>query len=251
MTATLVYGLAIAGRAVASELVARGEHVVLADDMSSEENSEFAKTLNSKVSVKPSVKELELILQQVDRVVPAPGIAESHVLFQTSMRMNKPVMSEIELAYRFEQMNSKPRPMLGITGTDGKTTTTLMTAAMLNAANCKTAAVGNTETPLIAALGSDAQAFAVECSSFRLTYTQTFRTQASVWLNLAPDHLDWHSSIDSYRAAKAKIWQNLVDTDVAVVPESDPSIAKLHEAAKAKSSVSEPTLVIITRLTES
>ena len=234
MTTTLVYGLAIAGRAVASELVARGEHVVLADDVSNENNSEFAKTLNSKVSVKPSEKDLELILQQVDRVVPAPGISESHMLFQTSMRMNKPVMSEIELAYRFEQMNSKPRPMLGITGTDGKTTTTLMTAAMLNAANCKTAAVGNTETPLIAALGSDAQAFAVECSSFRLTFTQTFRTQASVWLNLAPDHLDWHSSIDSYRAAKAKIWQSLVDTDVAVVPESDSAIAKIARNSKGR-----------------
>lgn len=234
MTTTLVYGLAVAGRAVASELISRGEHVLLADDLQSESNSEFAATLNSTVTVKPNVDELKSLLQRVDRVVPAPGIAENHLLFKTSLSLNKPVMSEIELAYQIEQETKTPRPMVAITGTDGKTTTTLMASAMLNGAGLKSLAVGNTDTPLIAALRTDAQAFAVECSSFRLAYTQSFRAKASVWLNLAPDHLDWHSSIESYRLAKSKIWANLSETDVAVVPVSDVSIAKFAHGSKGR-----------------
>ena len=226
MTTTLVYGLAVAGRAVASELVLRGETVILVDDEHNDSHTQFANELNSEISFKPTAEDLRAMIQQVDRVVPAPGIAEGHALFAVSRQSNKPVMSEIELAYQFERQTPNPRPMVAVTGTDGKTTTTLMAAAMLNSANRKAVAVGNTETPLISALRADVHAFAVECSSFRLAFTQTFRTKASVWLNLAPDHLDWHRSIDSYRAAKAKIWANLLDSDIAVVPEADKSIAK-------------------------
>ena len=234
MTVTLVYGLALAGRAVASELVSRGETVILVDDERNDSHTQFANELNSEISFKPTTEDLRAMVQQVDRVVPAPGIAESHALFAVSHDSNKPVMSEIELAYQFEQQTSNPRPMVAVTGTDGKTTTTLMATAMLNSANHKAVAVGNTETPLIAALRTDARAFAVECSSFRLAFTQTFRTKASVWLNLAPDHLDWHRSIDSYRAAKAKIWANLLDSDIAVVPEADKSIVKFAKDSNGR-----------------
>lgn len=231
---TLVYGLAISGRAVANALAARGETMIFADDTQSDSNMQFAAELKSKVIFNPSARELELIVNQVDRVVPAPGIAEGHILFAIAGQSKKQVVSEIELAYQFEQKSSKPRPMVAITGTDGKTTTTLMAAAMLNAANCKAVAVGNTETPLIAALSTNAGAFAVECSSFRLSFTQTFRAKASVWLNLAPDHLDWHQSLDSYRAAKEKIWANLLATDVAVVPEADETIASFGRASNGR-----------------
>lgn len=234
MTTTLVYGLAIAGQAVATELVSRDEKVILVDDLQTDSNSEFARNLKSKISYKPTVSELSDLLQQSDRVVPSPGIAESHQLFESSRKLHKPVMSEIELAYQFEQQSSSSRPMVAVTGTDGKTTTTLMAAAMLNAAGLRSSAVGNTETPLIAALRSDAQAFAVECSSFRLALTHTFRAKASVWLNLAPDHLDWHSSLDTYAAAKAKMWAHLLPSDVAVVPVRDESITKFATKSGAR-----------------
>ena len=234
MTTTLVYGLAIAGRAVATELVARGENVILCDDIENQIHDSFAKTLNSRFMCKPSAEDLQGLIAESDRVVPAPGVSVSHQLFAVASKMNKVVMSEIELAYQFEQQTKKPRPMVAITGTDGKTTTTLMATAMLNSAKHKTLAVGNTETPLIAALRSDAQAFAVECSSFRLALTQSFRAQASVWLNLAPDHLDWHESLETYRMAKAKIWANLEQSDVAVVPVADKSISKFAEVSNGR-----------------
>ncbi|NDD72172.1 MAG: UDP-N-acetylmuramoyl-L-alanine--D-glutamate ligase [Actinobacteria bacterium] len=234
MTTTLVYGLAVAGRAVANELVLRGEKVILADDQQTDGHSEFARSMNSEIVFKPSVADLQAILGKVDRVSPAPGIAESHQLFEAARKLAKPMMSEIELAYRFEQDSSSPRPMVAVTGTDGKTTTTLMAAAILKSANHNAMAVGNTETPLIAALRTDADAFAVECSSFRLALTQTFRAKASVWLNFAPDHLDWHASFDAYQSAKAKIWAHLLSSDVAVVPAHDDVIAKFAQKSGAK-----------------
>jgi UDP-N-acetylmuramoylalanine--D-glutamate ligase len=124
--------------------------------------------------------------------------------------------------------------MVAITGTDGKTTTTLMANAMLRAAGLRAEAVGNTEVPLIESLASDAQAFAIECSSFRLEYTEQFRTQASAWLNIAPDHLDWHSSYQKYFDAKAKMWANCLPTDVAVAPIDDVNICAVARASAAR-----------------
>jgi UDP-N-acetylmuramoylalanine--D-glutamate ligase len=149
--------------------------------------------------------------------------------------MGLTIYSELELAYNFEELrNGGPRPMLGITGTDGKTTTTLMTAAMLHAAGHKSMAVGNTDTPLIAALNTDTQVFAVECSSFRLANCENFRTRASVWLNLAPDHLDWHTSMESYTAAKAQLWAHTRAGDVAVAPVDNAQILHVAHESTAR-----------------
>ena len=93
---------------------------------------------------------------------------------------------------------------LAVTGTDGKTTTTFMATAMLEAAGFRALAVGNTEVPLVAALDSDAEAFVVECTSFRLQLDRVFRPDFGVWLNLAPDHLNWHRDLESYTQAKAR-----------------------------------------------
>ncbi len=238
MTTTLVYGLAIAGKSVARELVARGQSVVLADDSTDQLEIEthelFAAELGSQFISAPNSEQLQKIIKEVDQISPAPGVAESHQVIKISKQQNKKIASEIELAYQFEALTAEPRKMVAVTGTDGKTTTTLMAAAMSTAAGFRSMAVGNTETPLIAALRSDAQVFAVECSSFRLAYTQSFRAKASVWLNLAPDHLDWHSSMDSYRLAKAQMWAHLLADDVAVVPQADETITEIARLSGAR-----------------
>jgi UDP-N-acetylmuramoylalanine--D-glutamate ligase len=238
MTTTLVYGLAVAGRAVAKELVARGQSVVLADDSTDDvaiaAHNQLASELGARFISKPDAQQLIEIIAQVDQVSPAPGVPEEHQVIKFSKTQNKFIASEIELAYQLEQLAPHPRPMVAITGTDGKTTTTLMAAAILSSAGLRATAVGNTELPLISALKSDAQAFAVECSSFRLAYTKKFRTRASVWLNLAPDHLDWHSSFDSYKSAKAQMWAHLNNDDVAVVPQNDESIFAIAKQSGAR-----------------
>ena len=238
MTTTLVYGLAVAGRAVAKELVARGQSVVLADDSTDDvaiaAHNQLASELGARFISKPDAQQLIEIIAHVDQVSPAPGVPEEHQVIKFSKTQNKFIASEIELAYQLEQLAPHPRPMVAITGTDGKTTTTLMAAAILSSAGLRATAVGNTELPLISALKSDAQAFAVECSSFRLAYTKKFRTRASVWLNLAPDHLDWHSSFDSYKSAKAQMWAHLNNDDVAVVPQNDESIFAIAKQSGAR-----------------
>ena len=232
---TLVFGLGVAGMAVASALHNRGETVILADDEFTKEHGDFARTLNCEFVDMTDEKTAVNILQRINRLAPAPGISESHHVITAARQMGLTIASELELAYNFEeQRNGGPRPMLGITGTDGKTTTTLMTAAMLHAAGHKSMAVGNTDTPLIAALDTDTQVFAVECSSFRLANCEHFRTRASVWLNIAPDHLDWHTNMESYSTAKAQLWAHTRAGDVAVAPADDARILQIAQQSTAR-----------------
>jgi len=232
---TLVFGLAIAGQAVARELVRRGESVVLADDAVSDLHKAFSKQIGMPLVALTSSSEIQQVLNSVARVAPAPGIPEGHPVIVAARELGVEICSELEIAYRYERDSpSEPRPMVGITGTDGKTTTTMMTVAILESAGLRTMAVGNTDVPLISALNTDARAFAVECSSFRLAHTQQFRMCASAWLNFAPDHLDWHPNLNDYFEAKAKMWAHCVEGDVAVAPFDDLRIIKAAQASNAR-----------------
>lgn len=232
---TLVFGLAIAGQAVARELVRRGESVVLADDAVTDLHQAFSKQIGMPLVALTSSSEIQQVLNSVARVAPAPGIPEGHPVIVAARELGVEICSELEIAYRYERDSpSEPRPMVGITGTDGKTTTTMMTAAILESAGLRTMAVGNTDVPLISALNTDARAFAVECSSFRLAHTQQFRMCASAWLNFAPDHLDWHPNLNDYFEAKAKMWAHCVEGDVAVAPFDDLRIIKAAQASNAR-----------------
>ena len=230
-----MFGLGVAGMAVANALHQRGESVILGDDQATKQHNEFALSLNCEFVDTTNETAVLDVMKRIGRLAPAPGISESHPVVSAARQMGLPISSEIELAYNFEEKRTGgPRPMLGITGTDGKTTTTLMTAAMLHAAGHKSMAVGNTETPLIAALDTDTQVFAIECSSFRLANCENFRTRASVWLNLAPDHLDWHTSMESYAEAKAQLWAHTRAGDVAVAPIDDELILRIAQQSTAR-----------------
>jgi len=232
---TLVFGLGVAGMAVANALHGRGETVILADDHATKQHQDVARALNCEFIDATDEVAVVSTLKRITRLAPAPGISESHHVMATARQMGLTISSELELAYNIEELRTGgPRPMLGITGTDGKTTTTLMTAAMLHAAGHKSLAVGNTETPLIAALNTDTQVFAVECSSFRLANCENFRTRASVWLNLAPDHLDWHTNMESYTSAKAQMWAHTRAGDVAVAPVDDAQILRVAHESTAR-----------------
>ena len=235
MTKALVFGIGIAGKACASALAQRGIEPVLVDDKESPSLREFASSLGVECHVKPDTSALASLVRSVDFVLPAPGVPETHPLFAVSRDAEKETLSEIELAYRWESERSGgPRPIVAVTGTDGKTTTTLLAAAMITASGKRVAAVGNTETPFIDALSSDAEVFVVECSSFRLALTKEFRANASVWLNIAPDHLDWHVNAASYFAAKSRIWSALRSTDVAVAPAGNSLICDVARASNGR-----------------
>ncbi len=232
----LVYGMAIAGEATARALVARGWEVVVADDRPTETGRAAAAELGAPYLEAPAPGDLPAVLATVDLVSPSPGVPETHPLFVAATAAGVPVRSEIDLAWEWEQARpGGPRPMLAVTGTDGKTTTTLMAVEMLRASGCSAIDAGNTDTPLVAALDLDVEVFVVECTSFRLATTTRFRPDAAVWLNLAEDHQDWHVSMASYRAAKARMWRFQGPGDIAIGFASDQAV--LEELAAAPASV--------------
>ena len=185
-----------------------GIDVVVADDVVDDRRRALAAELGVELLDRPDVD----VLSDADRVVrprqPGAGRARDACGRRAQAQAaGVELVSEIELAYRWEQQRpGGPRPMLAITGTDGKTTTTLLAVEMLRAAGLRTIDAGNTSTPLVDAIAMDLDAFVVECTSFRLAWTPTFRAEGAAWLNLAPDHLNWHRSMDTYEAAKAQVW---------------------------------------------
>ncbi|MFK7918312.1 MAG: UDP-N-acetylmuramoyl-L-alanine--D-glutamate ligase [Ilumatobacter sp.] len=213
----LVYGLAIAGAATVRALQRHGYEVIAADDVITDERRGVAAELGIDVLDSPDDTVLGDVLSTCTLLSPAPGIPERHRVILAAQAAGVEIVSEIELAYRWEQSRAGgPRPMLAITGTDGKTTTTLMAVAMLRAAGLSTIDAGNTDTPLVDAIEDDHDAFVVECTSFRLAWTPSFRADAAAWLNLAPDHLNWHESMTTYGDAKARIWINQRAQDCAL-----------------------------------
>jgi UDP-N-acetylmuramoylalanine--D-glutamate ligase len=231
----LVYGLAISGEATARAVVARGSNVLVADDAPTDDKRRIAAELGTELIESPDAEAIRRLVRSVSAVAPAPGVPETHAVVTAALELSVPLRTEIDLAYEWEQQRpGGARPMIAITGTDGKTTTTLMVASLLEAAGLKTSAVGNTEVPLIAALDDDVDAFAVECSSFRLSWLRSFRAEAAIWLNLAPDHQNWHRSMDSYEQAKANVWRLQRSTDVAVGWSSDEVVMRHLATAKAR-----------------
>lgn len=229
----LVYGLAVAGTATVRALRRRGWTVTVADDRRDESVRAVAEELGVTLVTAPD--DLDALLADADLLVPAPGVPEHHPVVTAAVRGAVPLASEIELAYRWEQERAGgPRPLLAVTGTDGKTTTTLLMVAMLEAAGLRAVAAGNTDVPLVDAIETDVDVFVVECTSFRLAWTERFRADAAIWLNLAEDHLDWHRSLDSYIAAKARVFELQTPADVAIGSAADPVVAAHLAAAPGR-----------------
>ena len=212
-----MYGLAVAGVATVRALIRHGVDVVVADDDVTDQRRAIAAELGVDLLERPVGAELDALVRSCTLVSPAPGVPETHPVVTAAQRLDVELVSEIELAYRWEQDRAGgPRPMLAITGTDGKTTTTLLAVEMLRAAGLRSIDAGNTETPLVEAIELDLDALVVEATSFRLAWTPSFRAEAAAWLNLAPDHLNWHRSMATYEAAKAQIFANQRSTDAAI-----------------------------------
>ena len=144
----------------------------------------------------------------------SPGIDPELPLARNFSRKNIPAIGELELGWQFCRV-----PVVAITGTNGKTTTTELVAQMLNACGQRTIACGNIGKPLVEAAreSDDLDLLTVEVSSFQLETIRTFHPSISVWLNFAPDHLDRYASIREYREAKLRIFENQTADDVAIV----------------------------------
>jgi UDP-N-acetylmuramoylalanine--D-glutamate ligase len=236
VTTALVYGAAIASAATARALHARGYRVLIADDTATDARRQLAHELGTELVEAPGAATIATLVGDVDLVAPAPGVPETHPVVTIAHALEVPLRTELDLAYEWEQERAGgPRPMVAVTGTDGKTTTTFLVASLLTAAGHRVAAAGNTDLPLAAAIDDDAvDVFAVECSSFRLSWLRSFRAEAAIWLNIAPDHQNWHTSMASYEDAKANAWAHQRTDDVAVGWVDDPVVMRRLHTARAR-----------------
>jgi UDP-N-acetylmuramoylalanine--D-glutamate ligase len=226
----LVVGLGVTGAAVARSLVAHGHDVVAADDAAGPAAREAAADLGLDLVEAPAADELAALVGAADAVLPAPGLPARHPLFAAARAAGVPVLSEFDLASWWDD-----RPLLAVTGTDGKTTVTTLVRDMLLASGLAAVAVGNTPVPLVAAIDDPAtDVFVVEASSFRLEHSQRFAPAVGTWLNFAPDHLDSHPDLASYEAAKARIWRDQSAEQVAVGNADDSVVARHLAAAPAR-----------------
>ncbi len=223
----LVVGLARTGVATALFCAARGARVTATESRAEAEIGEdIAKLRASGVALELGGHQEKTFLEQ-DLIIPSPGVPANAPLLQAARTEGIAIWSEIELAYRFRQGK-----LIGITGSNGKTTTTSLVEHILGTASFPTIVAGNIGTPLISCVErmTHETITVVELSSFQLELIQNFRTDVSVFLNLTPDHLDRHGSMDAYVAAKSRIFANQTEEDFAILNADDAATTPLAPA---------------------
>ncbi|MGB2623187.1 MAG: UDP-N-acetylmuramoyl-L-alanine--D-glutamate ligase [Candidatus Acidiferrum sp.] len=214
----LVVGLARTGVATALFCAARGARVTATDTRNENEMGEAAAKLKGAgVILELGCHQEKTFLEQ-DLIFPSPGVPADETHLQAARSKGVVIWSEIELAYRF----LKGR-LIGITGSNGKTTTTSLVEHILKTAGMHTILAGNIGTPLIGCVDEmkDETWTVAELSSFQLELIETFRPNIGVFLNLTPDHLDRHGTMDAYGAAKARLFENQTGEDAAVLNADD------------------------------
>jgi UDP-N-acetylmuramoylalanine--D-glutamate ligase len=207
----LVVGLARSGQAAALALARRGVPTVATDRA---DGLDVGRLAEAGVEVHLGTEE-DRLLEGVDLLVKSPGVPGESPLPAAARERGIQIWSEVELGFRLLR-----NPFLGVTGTNGKTTTSELLGAIFRAAERPVAVAGNVGRPVTALAGTlDDDAWVVcELSSFQLEDVHRFRPRIGVLLNLEPDHLDRHGTFEAYRDAKLRLFENQTEADVAVVP---------------------------------
>lgn len=226
----VVLGLAKSGVQVAKVLHERGALVTVNDKKERDQSPEASELETLGISVICGGHPDDLIHEGVSLVVKNPGIPYSVPPVQKALELGIEIVTEVEVAYRI-----CAAPMIGITGSNGKTTTTTWVGKMLDAAGMNPIVAGNIGTPLSQAAqeaGAD-NWMVVELSSFQLKGTETFRPKVGALLNVAETHLDYHGGMEDYVASKAKLFANQGPEDTAVLNWDDPVCRELVPYIKA------------------
>lgn len=222
----LVIGAGISGRSASLALVKHGGSVILND----------MKAIDTTVAPWPELaaagvqllfgKQDTALLQGVDEVVPSPVISPEIPIMKEAIRLGLPIWSEVEVASRVTDAD-----ILGVTGTNGKTTTTTLLGEIMNATGRHTVVGGNIGYGL-ALQAEDLPAGDVvvaELSSFQLEFTNTMKAKAATILNITPDHLDRHHTMEAYAAAKERIFRNQDKSDFAVLNYDDERVRAMAD----------------------
>ena len=222
-------GLGRTGRDSARFLAQQGARVLVSDFRSAAELRSEINEL-SDLAIEYQLGEAHADdLAGVDYVIPSPGVARENILLQKASAWRIPILSEIELAYRFSCA-----PIIAITGTNGKSTTTTLVGEILRAAGKKVFIGGNLGVPFISAVSNEWDWIVLEISSFQLEWVQQFRPQVAVLLNLSEDHLDRYPSFAEYCAAKERIFAAQTSSDTAILNRDDARVWEMRKRLNSR-----------------
>lgn len=227
----LVVGLAKTGLATLKFLRSRGSILSTSEIKSKEEMKEVWEELSPwGIEMEWGGHSVEHFLRQ-DLIILSPGVDSNLEPIQKALKRGIPVISEIELAYHFIEA-----PILAITGTNGKTTTTLLIGEMLKEAGKRVGVGGNLGDPLILYANGEGQweVLVVEISSFQLERIEKFRPRCAVLLNITEDHLDRYPTYEAYIQAKLRIFENQTPEDWVVLNADDPTVMGFSEKIQGK-----------------
>jgi UDP-N-acetylmuramoylalanine--D-glutamate ligase len=226
VTRVLVIGLAATGEAVIRHLSPTAAVTVVDDGL--DEAALAARAAEVGAAPVPTGVTPEELIAGHDLVVPSPGVPPGNRVLVAAAAAGVPIRSEIDLAAAQLRV-----PLVAVTGTNGKTTVTMLVTEMLERSGRRATAAGNIGRPLLELAGADdgLDVIVAEVSSFQLQFATSFRPRVAVLLDLAPDHLDWHGSFDAYAAAKARVFTQQRTDDVLVANHDDPAVVELVGAA--------------------
>jgi len=224
----IVIGLGASGRAVARLLARRGAQVVASDAAADVLTPvEISNLEQAGVMVETGGHSAGL-LDAADLVVLSPGVDPADGIAAEALQRGITTVSEIEVAAWYCTV-----PIVGITGSNGKSTTTALTAAMLQAGGIRTVAGGNLGRAFAAIVDEESalDVVVLELSSFQLELIDSFHAGTGILLNVTPDHLDRHPTLQAYEAAKARLWERQTADDWAIFGANDPGACRLTESA--------------------
>ena len=226
-----VVGLGKTGISTARFLIRRGAKVTVTDTGTGSPVKKAAEKLNSMGVLTHLGGHDSRFFQCADMIIISPGVPHTLQYFNDAREKGIPVIGEIELAYRFIS-----EPIIAITGTNGKTTTTTLLGEMLEKSGIKTFVGGNIGTPLIDYIDDQQKAdwLVVELSSFQLDTIELFKPRIAVLLNITDDHMDRYAGFSDYVESKGRIFENQSLEDFAVVNISDPSVRQILNLVNAR-----------------
>ncbi len=227
----LVIGIGKTGQSTVRFLAGRGALMTATDDKPLSEMKDAAKALSDIGARLAFGPQDAAILSGVDLIIPSPGVPPTNPLLAEGVRRGIPVLAEIEVAFRFLR-----RPVIAITGTNGKTTATTLIGEILRVSGRRAYVGGNIGDPLIGYVDSaQEEDFAVvEVSSFQLEWIEQFRPAVALLLNVTCDHIDYHGTFEAYRSAKERIFENQGPGDFAILNADEPWTGPLARRLKSK-----------------
>ena len=208
----IVYGLGLSGFAAADTLRQLGAEVLVITESADEKHIDLCEVIGAKVVLASGFDSVpkDAVEFSADLLVTSPGVKPEAALLRWAQEEQIDIFTEVDLAWRLRDRSGRASKWICITGTNGKTTTTGLVTKILRAAGINAVACGNIGLPVLDAVCSPAnyEVLVVELSSFQLHYLTHIEPEASVVLNIADDHLDWHGSLEAYEAAKSKVYDH-------------------------------------------